>query len=445
MVLRGWVNVLRAGSALGLLVVVTAQANAGGFALREQSAYGQGSSFAGVAAGGALSSMFWNPATMTQVPGIQSETVMTGIMPFANHTPQAGSTLTALGFGGNGDSASDALVPAGYFSWQLNPNLWLGISTTAPFGLSVHFNENFAGRNYAAPTTLQTYNATPSIAYRFNDWLSVGAGVQIQYGKADLMTGLSTTRGLDLVIGGSGWAYGFTAGMTLTPTPTTTIGIGYRSSLDQKINGTLGTTLTVLPATTYGSVNTTLDLPNSVSLGIRQILNRQWTVMGTAEWTHWSRIGTSNIVQPNGALATVGGSAVKFPFEYDDGWFFSVGAEYIWSDRLTLRSGIGYEISPITDQVRTPRLPDNDRFWLSVGASWQVFTGLHFDIAYSHLWVKDPTINITSTSGNPWFNPASPIGYVGDVNAHVDIVSAALVYRWDAPAAAPAKKLLITK
>jgi long-chain fatty acid transport protein len=80
---RGWIGVLRAGTALGLLVIASAQANAGGLAVREQSVYGQGSSFAGVAAGGALSSMFWNPATMTQVPGIVSETDVSGILPLA--------------------------------------------------------------------------------------------------------------------------------------------------------------------------------------------------------------------------------------------------------------------------------------------------------------------------------------------------------------------------
>ncbi|MEI4927655.1 outer membrane protein transport protein, partial [Klebsiella pneumoniae] len=77
-----------------------AQANAGGFALREQSAYGQGTSFAGVAAGGALSSMFWNPATLTQVPGIQSESDVAGILGYAAHTPGAGSQLPGPLFGG---------------------------------------------------------------------------------------------------------------------------------------------------------------------------------------------------------------------------------------------------------------------------------------------------------------------------------------------------------
>lgn len=433
---------MRAGSALGLLVVVTAQANAGGFALREQSAYGQGTSFAGIAAGGALSSMFWNPATMTQVPGIQSETVFTGVIPYASHSPAAGSTLGA--FGGASDSASDALVPASYFSWQIRPNLWIGMSINSPFGLSVNFPERWAGRDYAGATTLRTYNATPSIAYRFNDWISVGVGVQVQYGSANLSTGIGATPGVDAVIGGNGWGYGFTAGVTLTPTPTTTVGLGWRSGLNQKINGTLQTSA-VLPGTTTGSVSTTLDLPDTVSLGVRQRLDSAWTLLGTVEWTNWSRIGTATILQPNGAPATLlagaGGGNVTLPFQYRDGWFFSGGAEYLWNDRLTLRTGLGYEISPIDDQVRTPRLPDNDRFWASIGATWQVFKGLHFDLAYSHLWVKDPSINISATSGNPWFNGA--VTYIGGVSAHVDILSASLVYRWDEPE--PAKKMLITK
>ena len=90
---RGWTSYLRSGTALGLLVIATAQASAGGFGIREQSAYGQGTSFAGIAAGGALSSMFWNPATMTQVPGIQSESDVAGILRYAAHTPEFGSAL----------------------------------------------------------------------------------------------------------------------------------------------------------------------------------------------------------------------------------------------------------------------------------------------------------------------------------------------------------------
>jgi long-chain fatty acid transport protein len=180
-------------------------------------------------------------------------------------------------------------------------------------------------------------------------------------------------------------------------------------------------------------------------LGIRHRFDERWTVMGTAEWMNWSRIGTVNFTTPSGGPATIGTTAgptlVALPFQYRDGWFFSGGAEYQWSERLALRSGIAFERSPVTDQVRMPAIPDNDRFWLSVGASWQIFPGvMWFDLAYSHIWVKDPSINITASSGNPWFNGFS---YVGDVDAHVDIFSASLVWRFGA-AQAP-KKALITK
>jgi long-chain fatty acid transport protein len=437
---RGWTSYLRSGTALGFLVIATAQASAGGFGIREQSAYGQGTSFAGIAAGGALSSMYWNPATMTQVPGIQSESDVAGILGYAAHTPEFGS---ALPFGGTANTALGAFVPSSYLSYQLSPNLWLGMAINAPFGLSMSIPDRWAGRDFGAgPTNLHSYNATPSIAYRINDWISVGAGVQIQYATEVVTLGLGPTPGLQAVIKGNGWGYGFTAGATLTPTPTTTIGIGWRSFLDQKIDSTLSTTA-LLPATTLGSVNTTVKAPDTVSLGIRQRLDPLWTIMATAEWSNWSRIGTSVWTTPGG-VATINAVPVAFPFQYKDGWFFSGGAEYKWTDRLTVRGGIGYEISPVVDQVRMPLVPDNDRFWASVGATWQVFKGLHFDLAYSHIWVRDPSINISAGSGNPWFVPGATAPYVGSANAHVDIFSGALVFRWDEPAA-PLATRLITK
>jgi long-chain fatty acid transport protein len=450
---RGWTSFLRAGSALGLLVVATAQANAGGFAVREQSTYGQGTSFAGVAAGGALSSMYWNPATMTQFGGIVSESGFSAIIPHASQTPVTANAppgapfggLSLLPFGGVSNSGELGLPLNSYFSYQLNPSLWLGMSFNAPFGLMVNFPDLWAGRNYGASTSLKTYNGTPTIAWRITDWLSVGAGVQIQYAKADLRFGFAPSFGSNIDLSGlKGWGYGATAGITLTPGPRTTIGIGWRSAINQKADGQLSVG-PVIPGGTPGAISTTVNLPDTVSAGIRHRFDERWTVMGTVEWTNWSRIGTVTFTGPTGGNATVGTTAgpvaVALPFQYRDGWFFSGGAEYQWSERLALRSGIAFERSPVTDQVRMPDIPDNDRFWLSAGLSWQIFPGvMWFDLAYSHIWVKDPSINISAGSGNPWFNGFT---YIGNVDAHVDIFSGSLVWRFGA-APAP-KKALITK
>ena len=144
----------------------------------------------------------------------------------------------------------------------------------------------------------------PSVAYRFNDWISVGIGAQIQYAKATFNRGVTIPAGAlgprvppcqssrTVTLHGDGWAYGLTAGVTLTPTPTTTIGIGYRSALNQDIDGNVAITgASPLPPFSSG-FNTTINLPDTVSLGVRQRVTPQLTLLGTAEWTNWSRIGT---------------------------------------------------------------------------------------------------------------------------------------------------------
>ena len=382
--------------------------------------------------------MFWNPATMTQFKGMVGESGISGIFTHASQNPQPGSAFFNV-YPGEKNSGETGLVPNSYTSFQLNQSIWIGLGINAPFGLSVNFQDPWAGRSYGLDTTLKSYNATPSIAWRINDWISVGVGVQLQYADIHQTTGLGPFPGT-IILDGKGWAFGATAGVTFTPWPSTTIGLGWRSGLNQDINGTLSFPA-VIPGTN-GSVTLTANLPDIVSLGIRHRIDERWTVMGTAEWSNWSRIGTVSVNQLSGAPATIGVTPVTIPFQYDDGWFFSGGAEYRWNERLALRGGIGYEKSPISDRVRTPRLPDNDRFWASIGASWVLTRGIHFDLAYTHLWVKDPNINITATSGSPYFTPSAPVPYIGTVDAHSNIISGALVVQLDALVAPPPKPLI---
>ena len=98
-----------------------------------------------------------------------------------------------------------------------------------------------------------------------------------------------------------------------------------------------------------------------------------------------------------------------------------------WDPNLTLRAGVAYEKSPIDDSNRQITLPDADRFWTSVGASYKLSNKLSLDLAYSHIFPKSGTITSTMTS--------PPIAFYGTMKAQVDIVSVGLEYRWDTPAA----------
>lgn len=423
-------SILLGCTSAAVLLAATAAANAGGFALREQSAYGQGSSFAGIAAGGALSAMYWNPAVMTQFNGKTIEQVATGIAPKASHS----FTAATLGAFGNApsDSGMDAVVPAGYASWQVNDRFWVGASINAPFGLAVKFPQLWAGSQYGQSSKVESYNFSPTVAYKVNDWISVAVGLQAQYMKVSYDAFISAAPLLIGSINGAGWGWGWTAGVTLTPTPTTTVGIGYRSAINQDINGTLDVPVGV-PASTRGSVNTSINLPDTLTIGLRQRLGDRFTLLAGYEWSNWSRIGAATVRQPSGAAATIGATPVILPFNYSDGHFYSLGGEYALNPALTLRAGIAYEKSPVTDNVRTPRLPDNDRIWYSVGASYKPpsFKGVTLDAGYSFIQVKDTPICLGLASGcptNPWSGATT---YIGSVDAHVHIFSVGLRYQWD--------------
>jgi long-chain fatty acid transport protein len=424
-----------AGTALAGLVCGAIDAQAGGFALREQSVVGQGASFAGVAAGGAASSMFWNPATMTQQYGLSFESGAALIVPNASHSYSSSTLATAVPalFGPTTENSGDwAVVPSSYTTYQFNDRFWVGMSVNAPYGLSVSFPKQWAGAGYAQDTDLKTYSFGPSAAVKVNDWISVGGGLQVQYMKASYGQLGSPVPTTVFNLSGSGWAFGWTAGVTLTPLAGTEIGLGYRSALNQKLDGNISGGV---GAATNGSVELTVNLPDVASLGIRQRIGDSFTLLGTIEWTNWSRIGTSNVLQASGAPAlSPTGAAITLPFQYDDGWFYSIGGEYVVRPNLTLRAGIGYEKSPVTDNVRTPRLPDNDRYWFSAGASYKPaeFPGLVFDLAYTYIDVVDTHIDISAASGNPWLNATGT--YIGDVNANVHIFSVGARYKFPEPA-----------
>ena len=425
--MAGWRKIAVAGLASACAWFPVGHAAAGSFGVREQSASAQGASYAGVAAGGQLSSMFWNPAVMTQFGGISAESSTTGFIGEAHNYP-SGGTLSALPYASD-DILKDALIPAMYASMQWRPDLWLGVSVNSPFGLSVTFPDMWPGRNYGLSTSLKTYNVTPSIAYRFNDWLSVGVGVQVEYGTINQDAGLTPVPPTTLNFHGAGWGVGATAGVTLTPGPNTTIGIGWRSGINQEFNGSLSTPL---PGGTPGSASTTLKLPDIVSAGIRQRMNERLTLLGTVEWTNWSRIGTATIYQPSGAPALVtAGAPVANALEYRDGWLFSGGVEYQWLPNLTLRAGAGYEISPVTDAVRVPSIPDANRTWVSGGLTWAISPKVKVDLAYSHLFVDEATIAIEP--GHPSYNGS--VTYFGTAKGQIDLISVGLKYQFAPPPA----------
>ncbi|MGJ4856083.1 OmpP1/FadL family transporter [Labrys sp. La1] len=418
--------------------LTASQAYAGSFALREQSTIGLGQGFAGVAAGsGGLSSMYWNPATMTAIPGWQSQWSVSGIFPQAEITPTFVGLPTPLWRGtSTGDIGQDGILAAGYTSYQVNDRLWIGLATNTPFGLVTKNPFNSPGQVYARTSKVISFDVNPTIAYKVTDWLSVGLGFQAMYFKTRLTQaapfpgqppGSATLPGAPTAsIEGDSWGYGLTAGLTITPVDGTQIGIGYRSAVKQDLEGTLRNPGASAPILRQMRVKADLTLPDQITVGITQRVTPELTLSAGFEWTNWSRFGVIPVVATSGPAA--GRPVTTLPFKYDDGYYVSAGGEYAWSPELTLRAGLGYEWSPISDTNRDLRLPDSDRIHASIGLGYKINNKLSVDLAYSHLFALNGDVKLDAR--NPHY---SGLPYFGKVDASVDIVSAGLTYRWDDP------------
>jgi long-chain fatty acid transport protein len=410
-------------STLVALAAGVATAQAGGFAVREQSAYGQGSSFAGMAApGDSISSMFWNPAAVTTVNGITVEGDVTGVIPNSELDLDPSSTLAAFGNGGN--IGENGIAPAGYFAMPVTDQLYFGVSVNAPYGFSTTSNVPWAGMLNHLDAEVTSINVAPVLGFKFNDMVSAAVGIQVQYFDVDIETALAPVANPPRQeLEGDSTDVGFVAGLTLTPMDGTTIGLGYRSGIDHSISGTQ--TFDITPVAF--PISADLDLNDTVSAGVRQRINDAFTVMAGVEWTNWSSLQTI----PIEGSPVPGASLV---LNYDDGWFFSAGAEYKFNPNWTFRGGLGYEIAPTTDEFRSLRLPDADRVWASVGASYNWNEQLSIDFGYSHLFVDDAPVSETATALTP-LGPV-PVTTSGTFDSHVDIFAIGVRYKFGGPAVA---------
>src|SRR5690606_10949773 len=138
---------LKTLSALILGLGTMGIAHGAGFQLLEQNASGLGSAYAGSAAiAEDASTVYYNPAGMTMLPGMNVSAGAVAIKPsfkFSNGGTTGPTQFGGLPTGGpdGGDAGTWAAVPNAYFTWQVNQRIWLGLGVGAPFGLMTDYEE----------------------------------------------------------------------------------------------------------------------------------------------------------------------------------------------------------------------------------------------------------------------------------------------------------------
>jgi long-chain fatty acid transport protein len=422
---------------LGGVSLFPAPADAGGFSVREQSTTFLGSAFAGSAAGGDISSIYWNSAATAISPGCNMASSYSLVLGSSDVTAEAGlfAGLTPR----STDVGSDALVPASYLTCQITDKLFAGLALNSPFGLLTKPDDlGWAGSPIAVTSKVFSANANPTLAYRLTPALTLGVGLQVEYFRLRLNHGsfnsplgpLAGTRSFEA----DDWGVGGTAGVLWQPLPGTSLGVGYRSAIGLDVSGPFrrGPGLTTGPALAT-EAEAGLTLPEEVTFSFRQVVAPGWTLLGTVEWQNWSRLGDVAAVSSGCGSA---GVCEVLNLNWRDGWFYALGAEYAYSPALVLRAGVAYEVSPIEDRTRDILVPDSNRVFLGLGASYKYSEQIILDFAYSHIFFEDAPFCIASAAankGSTHCNSGTPPAAVllrGDSDTSVDIVSLGLRYRF---------------
>jgi long-chain fatty acid transport protein len=421
---------MRISSMLGSAGIVVSMAGfafnaaAAGFALTEQGS-GMGNAFAGGAAAAEdASTIFYNPAGLTQIPGRQVMVGVSALKPSIDFTNRGSVAGLGKPLGVEGSDAGQwGVIPDVYFSWAATDRLWLGIGVNAPFGLKTSYDSNWIGRYQAIDSVLTTVNVNPTVAFKVNEVVSLGAGINYQRLDATL------TRAVNFVpaaegsarVSGDASAWGWNVGALFNLGTDMRVGVSYRSQLHYRIEGDVTFNRPAgVPnagAAADGSIFANVTVPESASLSVFQKFSDQWDFMGDITWTRWSRLEALNIYRTNGATLQA------IPENWDDSWRFSLGLSYYVNPAWKLRGGVAYDQSPVSNQFRTARIPDSDRTWLAIGAQWkpQSLSGLAIDVGYAHLFVKDASISDNQAASGSGI-------LIGNYSLSADIFTVQLAY-----------------
>ena len=365
-------------------------ANAAGLAVSAQTGSGMGNAFAGAAAAAEdAGTIYANPAGMTYLPKGHSISLSGTLLNRSVEFDNRGSTAQ-LGFLGHtsdgGDAGGLSLIPAGYWAYSIAPNLWVGVGVSPTFGNKTEYNKEFIGRAAGYFSEVKQININPSLAYKVNDFLSLGVGIDFAHASLHGRTGLTFSQSLQEVETDD-WGFGVNVGAMFQVSPSTRIGLAYRSGMDfdmegkQTMHPNVGGVLVSQKVKIKG-----YETPASFSLAVSQKLSDRWELLGDLTWTDWSVWEQLQAKQKSNGL-NIGNPTV---YNFQDTLRVGLGANYDYSSALKLRFGVAFDEGAVKNYVdRTMTLPDNDRTWLSFGGKYALSKTSSLDVGYSHIWVKD--------------------------------------------------------
>ena len=376
-------HLLRGDRALVFLVVAlllgfASPARASGLLLYETGAPDLGTASAGRAAMAAdASTVAANPAGMTLLDRTQLLGAAGALLPFTNFD-LAPQTRTSGGGGGN----AGVFTPIGgfFYVYKLTDRTSLGMASYSDFGLSGNYGKPWAGRYYVTRESILTFKANPNVAYRVNDWLSVGAGFSFSVGRLLFQSKVNNTilAILPRPDGGLGlesWdeAFGGNVGVLVTPTKNLRVGLTYQSPEDYKFGfrphlTNLNPLFSFLRRKIGGvKTNIPMEVPQQVMLSGLYNVTPNWSLMGNVGWQNWSAFSEFPI-----GISARKQRTVEVNLHFSDTCQIAIGQQLHFGERWLWSAGFAYDSSTVSKANRVPVLPVDRQLRYGTGIQYEI-------------------------------------------------------------------------
>ncbi len=292
--------------------------------------------------------------------------------------------------------------------------LTLGFGLAGNFGLAEEYDYNWVGRYDSQEATLLGLSLLPSIAYRVNDQLSLGASLNAMYGALKQQVAVNNP-GLPgevipseprpdsrLVLDDRAWGFGANVGLLYQVGPATRLGLTYNSqvkldfSAQAQFSGLSPGLENILRNRGLLDANLAvgIDVPQGVMGSVFEQLNDRWAVLGSVGWQQWSKFGEVSIgVDSNDPLSLTTSIGFK------DTWHGALGAQYRLSEPWLLNFGIAYDSAFQNNPVVSPVLAANSAWRFGVGAQNQVSKTFDWGVAAEYIY--GGTLDVNTHSAAP--------------------------------------------
>jgi long-chain fatty acid transport protein len=375
---------------------------AGGFGLSEQNVVGLGTAYSSAAAAEDASTIHFNPAGLAWRGGPELVGAVHRVHFSARYTDRGSDTAGQLPLTGNdgGNGGGAVYIPNFYYAQRLGDSFAFGVGLSSPWGLKTEYRDGWVGRYHALKTELATINLNPSVAWRVTDELAVGFGLNVQRAEATFSNALDFgLAGFSLgvpgfvpgsadgrvVVQGDSTAYGYNVGFLYQPGASTRFGLHFRSKVSHDLKGDAqfsGVPAPFAPGFPDQAARARLTMPEIVAAHFLQDLAPGLTLTGDVSWFNFSRFDVLTI-----RLESPATPDLVQPQNWKDTFIYSLGLTWRPAPGWALRAGAAYDETPVRSaQLRTPRIPDANRRWLTAGVSWSDGERWTVHGGYAHLF-----------------------------------------------------------